>query len=152
MKLSDHFTLAELTVSEVAVIEGIDNQPTDDSEIDNLKLVCNEILEPIREYYDTPFSPNSGYRSAELNDEIGGAPNSQHCLGEAVDICVPGVSNLVLAWWIRTHLDFDQLILERYEVDRPEVGWVHVSIMASGNRRHETLTYDGNSYTPGLPG
>lgn len=152
MQLSEHFTMAELTRSEVAVLEGIDNQPTEDWEIDNLKFLCENILEPIREYYDTPFSPNSGYRSPELNAEVKGVPTSQHCLGEAVDIAVPGVSKLALAWWIRTHLDFDQLILECYEVDRPEAGWVHVSTKASGNCRHETLMYDGESYTPGIPG
>jgi len=152
MQLSEHFSMAEMTSSEVAVLEGIDNQPTDNSEIDSLKFICENILEPIRAHYDTPFSPSSGYRCQELNDEIGGVSSSQHCLGEAADISVPGVSNLVLAWWIRTHLDFDQLILEHYEVDEPENGWVHVSTKASGSCRHDVLTYDGESYTTGIPG
>ena len=153
MRLSEHFTLAELTVSEVADLEGIDNQPTEEWEIDNLRVLCEDILEPVRSYYGVPFSPNSGYRCVELNEEIGGSPTSQHCLGLAADIEVPGVSNLVLAWWIRTHLDFDQLILELYDIDVPDAGWVHVSVQSSERgRRHEPLTYDGERYTPGLPG
>ena len=152
MQLSEHFTLEELTRSAIADAEHIDNHPTESWEIDNLKFLCENILEPIRENYGTPFSPSSGYRSPELNEFVGGSGNSQHCQGEAADSSVPRVSNLALAWWIRTHTDFDQLILECYEMDRPGSGWVHVSTKASGNVRHEVLTYDGESYTEGIPG
>jgi|TARA_R110000824_G_scaffold198595_4_gene382637 hypothetical protein len=153
MIISEHFTLEELTRSSIAKRKCIDNQPSEGWEIDNLKLLCTDLLEPIRGNYGVPFSPSSAYRSKDLNKEIGGAPDSQHCLGLAADIQVPGVSNLVLAWWIRTHLDFDQLILEFYDLDAPSSGWVHVSVQFLGNaRRHETLVFDGSVFTSGLPG
>ena len=60
-----------------------------------------------------------------------------------------------LAWWIRSHVDYDQLILEYYNLNEPSSGWVHISVVNSAegkNNRHETLVYDGDSYSQGLPG
>ena len=161
MKLSEHFSLAEMTKSQTAIRMGIDNSP-DSTQIDSLRNLCVVVLEPIRAYMSsTPFSPSSGFRSVELNTEIGGSKGSQHCLGEAADIEVPGVSNLSLAWWIRSHIDFDQLILEYFNPDDPSSGWVHVSVrntesvMTSGSvmiNRHDTMVYDGILYSKGLPG
>jgi zinc D-Ala-D-Ala carboxypeptidase len=154
VKLSRHFSLEEMTKSQAALRFGIDNLPSRE-EIDALANLCEKILEPIRENYGVPLTPSSAYRCAELNKRIGGSSSSQHCLGEAVDIEVPGVPNLVLAWWIRTHLDFDQLILEFYQESEPSMGWVHVSTVGPDSKRHnrhEVLTYDGKSYEGGIPG
>ena len=154
MKLSEHFTLEEMCASSTADRLGIDNTPNDE-QIKSLTNVCQNILERVRGYYDIPFSPNSGFRSKELNSSVGGSVNSQHTLGEAVDIELPGVSNLSLAWWIRTHLDFDQLILEYFRETDPNSGWVHVSLLPRDSRksnRNQALVYDGQSYTRGLPG
>lgn len=154
MKLSEHFSLEEMTKSQTALRLGIENLPSRD-EVDSLTNLCNKILEPVRESYGVPFTPSSAFRSVELNESIGGSSSSQHCLGEAADIEVPGVSNLVLAWWIRTHLDFDQLILEFYDREIPSSGWVHISTVGPESKRgnrHEVLTYDGRSYEKGVPG
>jgi|TARA_R110000765_G_scaffold145834_2_gene248103 hypothetical protein len=154
MNLSEHFTLAELCKSETASRLSIDNTP-DETQVDALTYLSNAVLEPIRVFYDIPYSPSSGFRSPELNQTIGGAPMSQHCAGEAADIEIPSVSNLALAWWIRSHIDYDQLILEYYDIDVPSSGWIHVSTVnpsLGGSNRHDTLVYDGSSYTNGLPG
>ena len=153
MNLSQHFTLSELTHSDVASRRGIPNVPGE-SAVGNLKVLCDRVLEPVRIHFGIPFSPNSGYRSQELNEVLGSSPNSQHCKGEAADIEIPTISNDLLAWWIRTNLDFDQLILEYYTVGDPSSGWVHVSYKGDGGsarNRREVLTYSGSGYTRGLP-
>lgn len=149
-KLSPHFTLGELTRSCTAARKGIDNTPSPEV-VEALARLCHEILEPIRLHFGIPFSPNSGYRSPQLNREIGGSPNSQHCRGEAVDIELLGVSNYDLASWIQENLKFDQLILECYQPGEPSSGWVHVSIRPEpGDNRGIALTYSNRSYSNGL--
>jgi hypothetical protein len=154
LRLSKHFTLSELTRSQTAKRNKINNNPSG-LEIESLRNVSVKILEPIRDNFGVPFSPSSGYRSKELNFFIGGSQSSQHCKGEAVDIEVPGVSNLTLCWWIRSHLDFDQLILEYYDKVEPYSGWVHVSLVGPESKkanRREVLSFDGDSYSKGIPG
>lgn len=154
MNLSEHFTLEELCKSQTATRLSIDNTPSA-SQVDSLRYLANRVLEPVRLEYGVPYSPSSAYRSPDLNKTIGGSSTSQHCLGEAADIEIPGVSNLALAWWIRTHIDFDQLILEHFTASDPSSGWVHVSVVSPDSRkynRHDTLVYDGTSYCKGLPG
>lgn len=111
MNLSTHFTLSELTKSQDAIRRGIDNTPTG-SDINNLILVCENILEPVRKHYRIPFSPSSGYRSIALNESVGGGNTSQHCFGQAVDFEVPGISNFELASLVAQNLSLDQLILK----------------------------------------
>lgn len=154
MQLSEHFSLQEMTRSQTATRLGIKNVP-DEEAVKNLTFLCENILEPIRVHFGIPFSPSSGYRSAALSEAIGSSRNSQHCKGEAADIEVPTISNLTLCWWIRSHLDFDQLILEFFQEGDPASGWVHVSyrdISIGGKNRHQVLTYDGQEYSGGLPG
>ncbi len=149
-KLSEHFTLGELLRSETAERKGIDNTPSE-NQLPKLKRLCTEILEPIRVHFGKPFRPNSGYRSPELNESIGGSPSSQHCKCEAVDIEIPGISNFDLAVWIRDNLAFDQVILECYRQGEPNSGWVHVSLKGSGeSNRAVVLTYSNRSYRNGL--
>ena len=93
MNISRHFTLREACRSMTADRCGIDN--TAPPEVaKNLILVAENILEPIRHYFDIPFSPSSWYRCLELNKAIGSKPTSQHVKGQAVDIEVPSLSNL----------------------------------------------------------
>lgn len=149
-KLSDHFTFGELIRSETAERKGIDNTPPDEL-IPKLRRLCTEILEPIRAHYGVPFRPNSGYRSEALNREIGGSSRSQHCVCEAVDIEIAGVSNYDLALWIRNNLEYDQLILECYRSGEPSSGWVHVSLKPeSRDNRMSVLTYSNRTYKKGL--
>ena len=148
MRLSNNFTLNELTRSSVATRKGIDNTP-DLFHIENLKRVCAEILQPIRDHFGIPFSPSSGYRSVELCEAIGSSSNSQHAKGEAVDFEIPGMDNKDLALWIKDNLYFDQLILEYY-TGEANSGWIHCSFVEGSNRK-QVLTYDGKQFTNGLP-
>ncbi len=147
--LSDHFTLMELTKSQTAERLGIDNTP-DDIIIGLLAGMCDNVLEPIRAHFGVPFTPSSAYRSEALNKAIGGSPTSSHCLGLAVDIEVPGVSNPDLARWVQNNLVFDQLILECW-TGEPGSGWVHIGNDLLEPRR-QVLTYSrGKGYMNGLP-
>lgn len=151
-KLSDHFTLEELSRSDTALRLGLDNRPPAHVQA-SLILLCRKILEPIRANFGGPLTINSGYRSPEVNARVGSGPTSQHVKGEAADIESPHVSNYDLARWIAANLDFDQVILECYTPGQPSSGWVHVSHRATNNRK-ELLTAhrvnDKMTYTPGL--
>lgn len=149
-KLSPHFTYGELIRSETAARKAINNHPPQEF-IDKLRYLCENLLEPVRDHFGKPFRPNSGYRSVELNREIGGSETSQHCRAEAVDIEIAGVSNYDLAVWIRDHLVFDQIILECYRPGVPSSGWVHVSLKESvAENRIRTLSYINRTYHQGL--
>lgn len=129
--LSKNFTLAELTVSQAASRNGIDNIPGP-AQIAALRLLCEKVLQPIRDHYGKPVVVSSGYRSPKVNRAVGGSPTSQHVAGEAADITVPGVSNYALCDWIHRNLNYDQLI---YEFG--EAGWCHVSYSAKRLRNAE---------------
>lgn len=143
-KLSKNFTLAELVKSQTAARRGIDNWPTDQLVVDNLRAVVENVVQPARDHYGVPIVPNSGYRSLELNRAIGSRDTSQHVRGQAVDFEIPGVSNYDLANWIRNNCEFDQLILEFYTPGQPTSGWVHCSYNTQGNRGQVlTINRDG---------
>ena len=148
MQLSPHFSLIELTKSQLALRRGIANVP-DGLAIGNLRRLAQGILEPVREHFALPFTPSSGFRSAALNEAVGGKPTSQHTKGEAVDFEIPGIANRTVAEWIRDHLTFDQVILEFYEPADPASGWVHASLRAEANRR-QCLTINRDGTWPGL--
>ena len=126
MQLSEHFQLHEFLRSQTASRLRIDNTPSD-TVIRKLQALCHNVLEPVRLEFDRPVRISSGYRSPKLNKAIGGAASSQHCLGEAADFEVPGVSNVDVAQWMHRKLNYDQLILEFYTPGQPNSGWVHVS-------------------------
>ena len=134
MRLSQHFTLEEMTKSGSASRLRIDNTPPEDV-VKNLTNLCIHVLEKVRLNYGRPVIVNSGYRSPALNKVIGGSKNSQHMSGQAADIEVPGIDNKFLFHWIRDNLQFDQLILEFYKPGIPDSGWVHVSWNPNTNRR-----------------
>jgi len=150
MRLSDHFTLAEFTKSQTAERHGIDNTP-DDAQIERMKILCENVLEPVRVHFDKSFSPSSGFRSVELCNKIGSKSTSQHAQGEAVDFEVPGVDNRVVAEWIVDNCEFDQLILEYYTPGIPDSGWVHCSFKGEGNRKEVLTLTKGSGYSFGLP-
>ena len=148
MKLSENFSLAEMTKSQTALRKGIDNTP-DQTSIDNMAKLCTEILQPVRDHYGIPFTPSSGYRCPELCIAVGSNIKSQPAKGQAADFEVPTVSNMELAEWIRDNLEFDQLILEFYTGGN--TGWIHCSYVHEP--RKEVLTYDrSNGYRHGLIG
>ena len=144
MQLSAPFSLRELTKSQTAERQGITNEP-DDEAVENLIMLCDGILEPVRNHYGTPFVPNSGYRCLELNRASGSSDTSQHTTGEAVDFEVPGVANKDLALWVKDNCKFDQLILEFYKDDDPASGWVHCSHVIEGENRQSARIFDGKT-------
>ena len=150
MKLSENFSLQELLKSQTALRKGIDNKPTDPSVVTNLQVLCEKVLQPVRDHFGKPVVINSGYRSPKLNKAIGGSNKSQHTKGEAADIEIPGLSNKELAEYIEDNLPFDQLILEFYNGVDPNSGWVHVSYVGDADNRKQTLTINKNGTFPGF--
>jgi zinc D-Ala-D-Ala carboxypeptidase len=138
MRLSENFTMAEFTKSQTAERKGIDNTPQGEH-LEAAKALFENVVQKVRDHFG-PTVINSGYRSPELNEAVGGSSKSQHCKGEAVDIEVPGVANADLANWIVDNLEFDQVILEFYTPGIPDSGWVHVSYKADGDNRRSILT------------
>jgi len=138
MNLSANFTLKELTKSDTATRLGIDNTP-DEAVIESLKLLCENVLQPVRDHFGKSVTVNSGFRSPETNQATGGSKTSDHCKGQAADIEIEGISNPDLAHWIMDNCDYTQLILEFYTQGQPNSGWVHVSY-DPGNLKMQELT------------
>ncbi len=133
MRISPNVTLAELTQSQTATRLKIDNTPPP-AVVANLKLVCQKVFEPIRTHFGKPIRISSGYRSPILNKKIGGAKNSQHTTGEALDLQgMDGLKNSQIFNYIKNNLDYDQLIWEYGTATEP--AWVHVSFRKTGNRK-----------------
>ena len=152
--ITDNFKLHELVKSDIAARNGINNWFRTDAQIRAAVFLCRSVLQPIRIGLG-PYSPNSVFRSQALERRLKGKPatwrsTSQHTLGQAADIEVPGVSNADLAVWVNKHIPFDQLILEFYTPGQPASGWVHVSTRLDGRNRQEVLTFDGKNYLRGL--
>jgi len=147
MKLTENFSLNELTKSQTAERKGIDNTPGTEHQ-ENLKSLCEMILQPIRDHFGQVVSVSSGYRSPELCVAIGSSTQSQHAKGEASDFEIFGVSNKELADWIDENLDYDQLILEYWKgEDEPNSGWVHCSYTNGNNRKQYLRAYKENGST-----
>ena len=90
MQLTENFSLAELTKSQMATRLGFDNKPSQ-QQILSLKKLCENVLQPIRNKFEMPVTISSGFRSARLSEAIGSSSKSQHCKGEAADIEIFGV-------------------------------------------------------------
>tara|TARA_R110002126_G_scaffold290186_1_gene446597 strand:- start:330 stop:869 length:540 start_codon:yes stop_codon:yes gene_type:complete len=152
MKISDHVTLNEVIHSNTAIANGIDNTPTDE-EIVLIKAMCENIFEPLRVHTNAPIKINSVYRGPELNKKIGGSKTSQHCVGldptknsygAAIDIDDyywvkdrNEFNNTEMGDWIRTNLEFDQLIYEFPINGYPK--WIHASYRPDGKNRNQVL-------------
>ena len=133
---SKYFTLKEVIKSETAVRKGIDNNP-DVKITSQLKMICRNIMDHIREHYDKPIRVTSGYRCVELNKSIGGSSRSQHCAlndDAAIDFEFYDMDmdlEAVFKWITEeSKLPFDQCIAEFL----PH-GWIHISYKAVGKNR-----------------
>ena len=152
MQLTTNFSLHELTKSETALRMGFDNTPGP-VETEYLKLLAENVLQPIRDHFQKGVKVNSGFRSSETNQATGGSSKSDHCKGQAADIEIPGVANADLAQWIMDNLDYTQLILEFYTPGIPDSGWVHVSYDPENLKKQEltAMKVAGKTqYVPGL--
>jgi|TARA_Y100000114_G_scaffold145954_1_gene156141 uncharacterized protein YcbK (DUF882 family) len=155
MKLTANITLDELCKSQTAERKGINNNPSPE-QIENLKALAINVLQPIRSHYDKPLIISSGFRCAQLCIEIGSSVNSQHTASDesaAADFEIPSVDNKELAKWIRNNLEVDQGILEFYKDGEPTSGWIHCSYSRNSNRQQwlRASRVDGKTqYTPWL--
>ena len=137
MQLSENFSLNEFTKSDTAVRKGIDNTPND-VHLENMKALCENVLQKVRSHFGKSVRITSGYRSPELCEAIGSSSKSQHAKGQAADFEITGIDNKDLAIWIRDNVDFEQLILEFYTEGDPNSGWVHCSY--SDDNRKQVLS------------
>ena len=136
IKLTKNFTLDEMCKSKDARKLRIKNVPSP-AVVCRLRALCENVLQPLRDYMGEPVIINSGYRSPELNKKVGGVRDSQHLIGEAADINCKGsmeYANRIIEF-IMMNLKFDQLILERNK----GAFWVHVSYTTSGKNRQQYL-------------
>ena len=138
MKISDNITYAEAIHSETAKRKGIDNTPNP-TQIEAMKLVAEKVFQPLRKWVGGPIKVNSFFRSADLNEAIGGSKTSQHCKGQAIDIddTFGHAINAVMYRWIKENLDFDQMIWEFGDDKNPN--WVHVSYVSEDKNRNRCL-------------
>ena len=146
MSLTKNFSLKELIASQTAARKGIDNTPSPTHQ-ENLKSLCVNVLQPVRDHFSRVVSVSSGYRSEALCLAIGSKTTSQHAKGQAADFEIFGISNKELADYINENLDYDQLILEYWKESDPNSGWVHCSYNSGENRKQYLKAYKENGRT-----
>jgi len=140
MMLSKNFSLQEMTISQTAARRGLNNQPGQ-AELNNLKMLCNEVLQPLRDFVGKPVKITSGYRGPAVNRAVGGSTTSAHMYGLAADIWIPGLTVREVMHKIHgLQLPYDQLI--------DEFGsWVHVGLSTGTNRKQALIARTLNGRT-----
>jgi hypothetical protein len=141
MKLSEHFSLEEMTYSDTARSNGIPNTPGPRERL-ALANLCQKILEPVRERFGLPITVTSGYRSEALNRAVGGSRTSQHMTGDAADIVCRSTTNSALfrlmEQMVRNgEIEVGQLIWEGGTAGTP--AWIHVSNPREGKKNGQVL-------------
>ena len=123
-----NFKISELIHSDTAIKYKINNMP----DINSLDCMLNLIvycLQPVRDTLKKPMIISSGFRNSEVNRLVGGAKNSQHLKGQAVDFIVKGMTiNQIIEIIKKSNIEYDQLINEYNK-------WVHISYVRGGNRK-----------------
>lgn len=142
MNLTKSFSLLELTSSETAARKGIDNTPTHNVVV-NLRELCVNVLQPLRDLYNKPINITSGYRSPKLNKAIGGSSSSDHCLGNAADFTVPK-DDYARVFGMIQDMSVDQCILEMCTNGYPQ--WIHVSFRNKSENRNQLLIAYKNAF------
>lgn len=141
IQLTKHFRLSEFTRSATASQYNIDNTPPLEV-VSKLQYLCQQVLEPLREYFNTPIIISSGYRCPALNSHpnVRRATNSQHLKGEAADIHLPSIA--IGRKWVEYLLEFGHFDNLIWEHDSSGHYWIHVSYKRNGKNRQ--------LYTPNL--
>ena len=138
MELTKNFTLEEMYHSNTAEAKGIDNTPNEEV-VENLRALCEKVLQPIRDELDEPITVNSGYRCEKLNKAVGGVSNSAHKTGSAADITLGNKTdnerlfNLIVKMRKSGKIEFDQLL------DESDYAWVHIAYKKDGKNRNQVL-------------
>lgn len=146
MSLSKHFTLEELTHSDIGSRLGLDNTPNE-QEIQNLTRLA-ALLEEVRKVIGKPINVNSGFRSKAVNDAVKSRDTSQHRLGCAADIRVSGMTpQQICTAIIESEIQFDQMI-------REFDSWVHISVPNTPTQtpRNQVLIIDSKGTRPFVNG
>jgi len=147
MSISKHISYKESVYSRTAMRLGIENKPSEE-QMNNMRLIAEEVFEPLRAWVGGPIKINSFFRSPKLNTAIGGSTRSQHCHGQAIDIddTFGRATNAEMYDFIKKHLDFDQMIWEFGDSNNPD--WVHVSYVSQDKNRNRCLqAYKENGKT-----
>ena len=147
MSISKHISNKESVYSRTALRLGIENKPNEE-QLANMKLLAEEVFEPLRAYVGGPIKINSFFRSPELNKAIGGSTKSQHCHGQAIDLddTFGRCTNAEMFEFIKKYLNFDQMIWEFGNDKNPD--WVHVSYVSENENRNRCLkAYKENGKT-----
>ena len=157
--LHGNFTVSEVSKSSTATRLGIDNTPSQQV-LERAELAAIHILQPARDHFGIPFSPNSWFRCEELERVITDTSfrawcnrhgynyvaqhdeawadyfsRKSHPKGQSVDFEIPGIDNQVLYTWLKENiLEYDQLIAEFMKQDDPSAGWCHGSYSLENNR------------------
>jgi hypothetical protein len=137
--ISPHVLYSEVVHSDTAKRLGIDNTPNG-GQTERIKTTAQKIFEPLRLALGVPIYISSCFRSEALNKAIGGAKNSRHMTGEAMDLDAEKygqTTNKAIFEYIKDNLEFDQLIWEFGTDTEPE--WVHVSYTYKHPNRNEVL-------------
>lgn len=138
IQLTLHFKLSEFTKSSTATARKIDNTPNQE-QIANLKALCENVLEPLRQHFNVPIIIGSGYRCPKLNAAVGGVKNSQHQTGEAADIHIPDEAT-GKRWfeWLMDNVPFHQLIWEK-STPTSTHHWIHVAFKRIGTNKQQVI-------------
>ena len=152
MQLSKNFSLAEMTKSQTAIRMGMSNNPSE-GEVENLRLLCERVLQPVRDHFNHTVTISSGFRNEILSQKIGSSRTSQHCKGEAADFEIFGVPNNEVSDWIKENLMYVKLFIAHLVQRQYNSGWVHVSYKKeiNSNRKEYLMAIktDGKtSYKP----
>ena len=127
MNLSKNFTLSELTYSSTAIANKMYNNPGR-LELENLKKLCNNILQPIRDKYGKSIYVNSGYRNPFVNRVVGGSTSSQHTKGEAADITVGSKEGNRRLFDLIVQMIENKEITVGQLIDEKDYKWLHISL------------------------
>lgn len=131
MRITNNFAMAEFTFSQIASRKNLNNLP-DSASADNIKVLCRNLLQPLRNLIDLPVIITSGFRCSELNEAVAGEPDSQHLTGKAADIIVAGADINRVFETIVKEFYFDQAILEYGK-------WIHLSYDHHNNRNRAMI-------------